>query len=73
MAAETNTLIAATQTVLRDIAKQASALATGLQNAAPPQGSGSSNSVSYLTETAAQLHELCRAMDDLSSWAASDK
>ena len=35
MVAETNPLITATRTVLRDIAKHAHALATGLQNAAP--------------------------------------
>jgi hypothetical protein len=67
MVAEANPLITATKSVLHDIAKHASALATGLQNAAPPQEAGPSKSISYLTEIAAQLEEVCRTMNGSSS------
>ncbi len=74
MVAETSTLITATQTVLRDIAKHSNALATGLQNAAPPQQSASAgNSIFYLTEVSAQLLDVCRSMDELSSVTSLDK
>lgn len=42
---------------MHDIAKQASILAAGLQNAAPP--GTSLQSVQYLLETAAQLEKTC--------------
>jgi hypothetical protein len=62
MVAETNPLITATRSVLHDIAKHAQALATGLQNAAPPQDSGPGKSISYLTDAAVQLEEVCRTL-----------
>jgi hypothetical protein len=62
MVAETNPLITATKSVLHDIAKHAHALATGLQNAAPPQDSGPGKSISYLTDVAAELQEVCRTL-----------
>lgn len=64
MAAEINSLKTATKYVLRDIAKQAKALGVGLQNAAPPQESGPSNSTLYLTDIAEVLEKTCHAIDD---------
>jgi hypothetical protein len=67
MTADIDTLKAATKTVLHDIIKHANGLATGLQNAAPPQSGGPGNSILYLMEIAAQLTELSRTMDASSS------
>ncbi len=53
-----NSLNTATKSVLREIAKQAYALAIGLQNAAPPQESSTvPKSVQYLFETSMQLEK----------------
>jgi hypothetical protein len=71
MASEINSLKIATRTVLRDIAKHAHGLATGLQNAAPPQEGGPGKTVLYLTEIARELDEKGRGLDD--SAAASDE
>ncbi len=49
---------------MHEIAKQASILATGLQNAAPP--GASLQSVQYLVEIAAHLEKTCHEMDELS-------
>jgi hypothetical protein len=70
MVSDMSSHITATKTVLRDIAKQAKALATGLQNAAPPQNSGPGKSISYLTEVAGMLDDACRK---LSGPASSDE
>lgn len=61
--AEINMLRSATKTVLRDIAKHASNLAVGLQNAAPPQEGGPGKSVIYLTDIAAFLQEKIKEID----------
>lgn len=71
MSAETNPLIKATSTVLRDIAKQTNTLATGLQNVAPPQDSGPAKSVLYLSEISQQLEEYARTIENLSSGLSS--
>ena len=73
MVAEANPLITATKSVLHDIAKHASALGTGLQNAAPPQEGGPSKSISYLTEIAAQLQETCRTLSGPSTTSSSEE
>lgn len=65
MVAEIDNLKAATKAVLHDIAKHATALATGLQNAAPPKDSGPGKSVLYLTEIATVLEDICRTIDGL--------
>ena len=62
MVAEFNPHFTATKTVMRDIAKQAKSLATGLQNAAPPQNGKPNNSVSYLSEIAAELDAACQKL-----------
>lgn len=62
MAAEVETLKAATKTVLRDIAKHANGLVIGLQNAAPPQ-EGPPKSVQYLMAISTELDTLCREID----------
>jgi len=63
MVNELHSMKSATHAVLKETAKQATVLASGLQNAAPPQAAGPGKSVLYLNETAAQLEELCRSMD----------
>jgi hypothetical protein len=65
MTSEISSLKTAAKSVLRDIAKHAHTLATGLQNAAPPQESGPGKSILYLTEIAATLEEVSRAVDDV--------
>lgn len=65
MTSEISSLKTASKSVLRDIAKHAHTLATGLQNAAPPQDSGPGNSILYLTEIAATLEEVSRSVDDI--------
>lgn len=51
--------------VLGDIAKHANALATGLQNAAPPGSEKAPNkSVLYLVEIAQQLEDVSRNLDN---------
>jgi hypothetical protein len=67
MAAEINSLKTATKTVLKDIAKHANGLATGLQNAAPPSASGPGKTVLYLSEIAKELDEKSRTLDEPSS------
>jgi hypothetical protein len=67
MVAEISSLKIATQSVLRDIAKHAHTLATGLQNAAPPQDSGPAKSILYLSEIAVELNQLAQAVDGPSS------
>lgn len=64
MAAEINLLKSATKTVLLDIAKHAHGLATGLQNAAPPQEGGPGKTVLYLTEIAKELDDKSRTLAD---------
>jgi hypothetical protein len=73
MVAEANPLITATKSVLYDIAKHAHALATGLQNAAPPQDSGPGKSISYLTEIAVHLEDACRTLQGSSSGSSSEE
>ena len=73
MVAEADPLIVATKTVLRDIAKHAHALATGLQNAAPPQDSGPGKSISYLTDIAAELEGVCRTLSGSSSASSTEE
>jgi len=73
MAAEIKALQQATKTVLRDIAKHANGLATGLQNAAPPSSSGPGKTVLYLTEIAAYLTEKSRGFDDPSTSSEDDE
>jgi hypothetical protein len=67
MAAEIKALKSATKTVLRDIAKHAHGLATGLQNAAPPSAGGPGKTVLYLSEVAKFLTEKSRSFDEPSS------
>lgn len=53
---------------MHDIAAQAYALAMGLQNASPPQGENKPiKSVQYLLETATQLEQVIRSIDELVS------
>jgi hypothetical protein len=73
MVAEITSLKIATKTVLLDIAKHAQGLASGLQNAAPPQEKGPGKTVLYLTEVAKELDEKCRALDDSSTHADDDE
>jgi hypothetical protein len=63
MTSEIHSLKAAAKTVLRDISKHAHALASGLQNAAPPQDSGPGKSILYLTEIATALDEASKSVD----------
>jgi hypothetical protein len=53
----------ATKSVLKDISKHAHTLATGLQNAAPPQESGPGKSILYLAEIAIELEAISREVD----------
>lgn len=54
------------KTSLRDIGKQASALGTGLQNAAPGDKTGApNNSVQYLTETSEQLEHVVEQIEKM--------
>ncbi|MES2217202.1 MAG: hypothetical protein V4501_02195 [Pseudomonadota bacterium] len=72
MTSEINSLRAAAKTVLRDIAKHAHALASGLQNAAPPQDSGPGKSILYLTEIGVVLQEASKNVDAPSSSSSTD-
>ena len=72
MTSELNSLKTGAKNVLKDIAKHAHTLATGLQNAAPPQESGPGKSILYLTEIAAVLEEVSREVDAPSVSSASD-
>lgn len=57
---------ATVKTTLREIAKQASALGTGLQNAAPGDKSGvPNNSVQYLVDTAEQLDQVAEEIEKM--------
>lgn len=73
MAADLHSLATATKGVLREIAKHANGLATGLQNAAPPQEGGPGKSILYLTEIATDLEELIRVIDNPSTTASFRK
>jgi hypothetical protein len=73
MTEEVDSLSVATCNVLHDIAKHAHMLAIGLQNVAPPQETGQSKSILYLTEIAAQLEGLCRQMKGLSTSNAKEE
>jgi hypothetical protein len=54
------------KTALRDIGKQAAALGTGLQNAAPGDKSGMpNNSVQYLTDTSEQLDHVAEQIEKM--------
>lgn len=53
------------KTVLIQTVKQTNALATGLQNAAPPEQNNLSPSVEYLFETSAQLEEKLNRIEQL--------
>jgi hypothetical protein len=72
MTSEINALKAAARTVLRDISKHAHTLASGLQNAAPPQDSGPGRSIQYLTEIAAALEEVSKNVDAPLSSSSTD-
>jgi hypothetical protein len=63
MAVELSVLKQATKYGLESISKQASTLAIGLQNAAPPQEGGPGKSILYLGETANQIEDLSRKID----------
>lgn len=53
------------KTGLHDIASHAYALAMGLQNAAPPQGESKPiKTVQYLLDTAMQLEQINRSLDE---------
>jgi hypothetical protein len=67
MSGDSAALKLATKTVLKDIAKHAHGLATGLQNAAPPQEGGPGKTVLYLTEIAKDLETKCRTLDEPTS------
>ncbi|MDR3491606.1 MAG: type IVB secretion system protein IcmQ [Gammaproteobacteria bacterium] len=71
MSVDINSLKSISQQTVREIAKQASALAVGLENAAPPQNGGPNKSVAYLSETGALAQELIHTMEDVLS-AGSD-
>lgn len=50
---------------LHEIADKTYALAMGLQNASPPQNDGKPiNTIQYLLDTAMQLEQLNRSLDD---------
>ena len=73
MTADIDALKAATKIVLQDIIKHANGLATGLQNAAPPQEGGVSPSILYLTESATQMSQLIHVLDAVSSFSGENK
>ncbi|VVC75123.1 hypothetical protein AQUSIP_03990 [Aquicella siphonis] len=61
-------LAASVKTTLLEIAKQAGALGTGLQNAAPGDKSGTpNNSVSYLLSIADSLAKIANECDKISA------
>lgn len=54
------------KTALRDVAKQAAALGTGLQNAAPGDKTGApNNSVQYLVDTSDQLDRVVEQIEKM--------
>ncbi len=73
MSSDVQALKAATKTVLKDIAKHALGLATGLQNAAPPQAGGPGKTVLYLTEIAKELDARSRTLDEPTSAENDDE
>ena len=63
MASDAASLKLATKNVLQEIAKHALALATGLQNAAPPLETGPNKSVQYLLEISEYLEKTSQTID----------
>lgn len=62
------TLIADTKSTFQEIAKQASNLGAGLQNAAPGNQAGTPNvSIQYLLETADRMNALAEECDTLTT------
>lgn len=55
--------VVSTRVILAEIAKNADALAVGLQGVAPP-GNKPSNSILYLEESALNLQAACQKIDD---------
>lgn len=54
------------KTAIRDIGKQAAALGTGLQNAAPGDKTGTpNNSVQYLVDTSEQLEQVVEKIEKM--------
>jgi len=57
---------ATVRTAIHDISKQAAALGTGLQNAAPGDKSGSpNNSVQYLVDTSEHLDHVAEQIEKM--------
>ena len=61
-------IAASVQATLKEIAKQASALGTGLQNAAPGEKAGTpNNSIQYLLSTAENIAKVAEECGKLTS------
>jgi hypothetical protein len=71
---DTDILEATIKSTLREIAKQASALGIGLQNAAPgDKGDAPNNSVQYLLTIADELAKMAEESDSSQSESSQDK